>query len=190
VQVATATSNKARHAHGHDHSHSHNHSHDHGHGHGGHAGPRAHTNPGDRPISNDPSAGPTRRYRESPYPMLPVEAALQVISEQVPSPEIISAPVNENLVGSVLAEDVTARESVPAFRASIVDGYAIIASKHVMVPSTIFKRKCSTHLVYSQRHWQQTPRRSHKESQQLLHLVLPRHLDVRCPMPVHSASPS
>ena len=118
------------------HSHHHHHGHSHGHGHG-HAGPKAHTSPEDRPhISNDPNAGPTRRYRESPYPMLSVDEALKQISEHTPAPKVIKAAVDEHLVGSVLAEDITARESVPAFRASIVDGYAIIASAHVMVPST------------------------------------------------------
>ena len=127
--VSKGTSLSDRHQHHHDHSHGH------GHGHG-HHGPKARTAPGERPgISNDPNAGPTRRYRESPYPMLSVEDALKQISEHTPAPTIIKAAVNEDLVGSVLAEDVTARESVPAFRASIVDGYAIIASDHVLVPS-------------------------------------------------------
>lgn len=112
------------------------HSHSHSHGQGGHAGPKAHTTPDERHMSNDPNAGPTRRYRESPYPMLSVDDALGKISEYTPEALVTNAPVDEGLVGSVLAEDVTARESVPAFRASIVDGYAIIASKHMMVPST------------------------------------------------------
>jgi gephyrin len=123
-------------AHSHRHRNDSSHSHGHGHSHGGHAMPKAHTSPEERPMSNDPNAGPTRRYRESPYPMLSVEDALSKISEHTPEPLITSAPVDEGLVGSVLAQDVTARESVPAFRASIVDGYAIIASKHMMVPST------------------------------------------------------
>ncbi|QIW99180.1 hypothetical protein AMS68_004698 [Peltaster fructicola] len=115
----------------------HHHHHHHGHSHGhGHAGPRAHTKPEDRPLSNDPSAGASRRYRESPYPMLPVKDALQIIAEHSPAPVAITATVNDSLIGHILAEDVVARENVPAFRASIVDGYAIIASKHVMVPST------------------------------------------------------
>ena len=117
-------------------SHHHHHHHDHSHGHG-HAGPKAHTTPDDRPhVSNDPNAGPTRRYRESPYSMLSVDQALAQISEHIPKRKVVKAAVDENLVGSVLAEDITARESVPAFRASIVDGYAIIASTHVLVPST------------------------------------------------------
>jgi gephyrin len=124
------------HSHRHRHRNDSSHSHGHGHNHGGHAMPKAHTSPEERPMSNDPDAGPTRRYRESPYPMLSVEDALSKISEYTPEPLTISAPVDESLVGSVLAQDVTARESVPAFRASIVDGYAIIASKHMMVPST------------------------------------------------------
>lgn len=122
-----------KHVHRHD---GHSHGHSHGHGHGGHAMPKAHTTPDERHMSNDPHAGPTRRYRESPYPMFSVEDALKKISEHTPEALVTTAPVDESLVGSVLAEDVTARESVPAFRASIVDGYAIIASKHMMVPST------------------------------------------------------
>nr|OQO16591.1 hypothetical protein B0A51_15956 [Rachicladosporium sp. CCFEE 5018] len=127
VQVASATKTGA---------HPHHHNHGNGHGHGGHAGPVAHTKPEDRPTSNDPSAGPTKRYRDSPYPMLAVDEALSLIAQHTPAAEVIDIPVDQTLVGCVLAEDVTAREAVPAFRASIVDGYAIVASDHVMVPST------------------------------------------------------
>jgi len=105
--------------------HHHHHSHDHSHSHGGHAVPKAHTKPEDRPQSNDPSAGPTRRYRSSPYPMLAVDDALKLISEYTSAPIVEKVPVDTNLIGAVLAEDVKATESVPAFRASIVDGYAI-----------------------------------------------------------------
>ncbi|KAF1994763.1 gephyrin [Amniculicola lignicola CBS 123094] len=110
---------------GHHHHHNHNHKHDHSHGHGGHAAPKAHTKPEDRPQSNDPSAGPTRRYRSSPYPMLEVGDALKLIAEKSPEPIVQKVPVDMSLSGAVLAEDVKATESVPAFRASIVDGYAI-----------------------------------------------------------------
>ncbi|EHK98717.1 putative Gephyrin [Glarea lozoyensis 74030] len=77
--------------------------------------------------SNDPSLGPSRRNRSSPYPMLSVDDALKLIEEHTPSPQVIKAKVDGGLVGSVLAEDVTATEAVPAYRASIVDGYAVIA---------------------------------------------------------------
>jgi gephyrin len=105
------------------------------HGHGSHQGPKAHTSPeNQQQHSNDPSQGPSRRHRHSPYAMLSVTDALQQIEQHTPSPTIITLPVNESLVGHVLAQDVTAAESVPAFRASIVDGYAVIASPDA--PST------------------------------------------------------
>lgn len=109
-------------------AHGHNHGHGPGHGHG-HAPLVRHTKPDSNPLSNDPLLGPSRRYRESPYPMLTVEDALNLISEFSPDPKIITAKVNEDIVGSVLAEDVKAQENVPAFRASIVDGYAVVVPK-------------------------------------------------------------
>lgn len=107
--------------------HHHGHSHGHGHGHG-HGGLVRHTKP-ETILSNDPALGPSRRYRESPYPMLPVEEALALIEQHTPGAEVITAPVDQSIVNSVLAEDVKARENVPAFRASIVDGYAVVAPK-------------------------------------------------------------
>ncbi|OKL57653.1 hypothetical protein UA08_07153 [Talaromyces atroroseus] len=106
--------------------HSHHHHHHHHHNHLGHTVPKAHTSPSDRPQSNDPNAGPTRRYRSSPYPMLSVEEALRIIVQETPEPTVVEAPITIDLVGSVLAEDVYAGEAVPAYRASIVDGYAVI----------------------------------------------------------------
>lgn len=129
--VAVASSNsqtKPTDNHSHSHSHHHHHHHHHGGGSGGgHQIPKAHTSPEDRPQSNDPNAGPTRRYRSSPYPMLSVEEALKIIAQETPEPTIIEASIDSNLVGSVLAEDIYAKEAVPAYRASIVDGYAVIA---------------------------------------------------------------
>ncbi|GLB07347.1 hypothetical protein AtubIFM57258_002677 [Aspergillus tubingensis] len=122
VSAPSPSSSKADHHHHHHHHHHGGHDHSHG-----HAVPRAHTSPSERPQSNDPNAGPNRRYRESPYPMLSVDEALQLISQHTPEPTIIEAPVTTALVGSVIAEDVYAREAVPAYRASIVDGYAVIA---------------------------------------------------------------
>ncbi|KAM4064658.1 putative molybdopterin binding domain-containing protein [Hirsutella rhossiliensis] len=106
------------HASGHDHHHHH-----HGHGHGVLV---RHTS---QALSNDPQLGPTRRHRESPYPMLSVDDALALIAEHTPGPEVVARSVDEKLVGSVLAEAVRAQEDVPAFRASIVDGYAAVVPK-------------------------------------------------------------
>lgn len=78
------------------------------------------------PKSNDPSLGPTRRHRSSPYPMLSVSDALSLIAQHVPKPTPILHKVDPSLVGYVAAEDVHAAEDVPAFRASIVDGYAVV----------------------------------------------------------------
>lgn len=116
----------------HDHHHHHHH---HGYGHG-HVVPKAHTSPADRPQSNDPSAGPSQRHRSSPYPMLSVEEALHKISEHTPAPTVIELPVNPSLVGSIIAEDVFAAEAVPAYKASIVDGYAVIATDTPAGPNT------------------------------------------------------
>ncbi|KAB8074802.1 MoeA, N-terminal and linker domain-containing protein, partial [Aspergillus leporis] len=119
----------------HDHHHHHPHR-DHSHGHG-HVVPKAHTSPSERPQSNDPNAGPNRRYRESPYPMLSVDEALKLISQHTPNPVVVEVPVTTALVGSVIAEDVYAAEAVPAYRASIVDGYAVIAPESAEAgPST------------------------------------------------------
>ncbi|KKA29913.1 hypothetical protein TD95_001488 [Thielaviopsis punctulata] len=121
------------HSHGnHDHSHSHHHhgchSHNHSHGHGhGHGNLVRHTKPEDFiGISNDPALGPSRRHRESPYEMVSVDTALELIKKHVPKPEPTTLPVSTALIGSILAQDVVSAENVPAFRASIVDGYAVI----------------------------------------------------------------
>jgi gephyrin len=116
----SSANNHQQHHHHHHHSHAHDHTH-------GHAIPKPHTAPEDRLQSNDPNAGPTRRYRSSPYPMLSVNEALKIIAEETPIPTVIEVPVTTDLVGSVIAEDVYAGEAVPAYRASIVDGYAVIA---------------------------------------------------------------
>jgi gephyrin len=57
--------------------------------------------------------------------MKTVEEALSLIKEHSLKPITETRPVDGNLVGHVLAEDIAAPEAVPAFRASTVDGYAI-----------------------------------------------------------------
>ncbi|GJN81027.1 molybdenum cofactor biosynthesis protein Gephyrin [Purpureocillium lilacinum] len=121
----TAASKSQTQVHGHGHHHHHHH---HGHGHG-HGSLVRHANPNAQALSNDPQLGPSRRNRESPYPMLSVDDALALIAEHSPEPQIFQRNVDESIVGSVLAEPVKAQENVPAFRASIVDGYAVVAPK-------------------------------------------------------------
>lgn len=133
VTVGQGAATVNEHDHHHHHGHHHGHAHAHGHGHGGLV---RHTNPNESQLSNDPNLGPTRRYRESPYPMLSVEDALSRISEQTPEPEVVTVPVDSAAVGSVLAADVKAEESVPAFRASIVDGYAVVVPEDGVLKGT------------------------------------------------------
>ena len=122
-----ASKDVAQHSHSRD-DHHHHHNHSHSHGHGGHTIPKPHTRAEDRPVSNDPSAGPGNRNRKSPFPIHSVDAALELITEHTPAPESVTVPVNTDICGHIIAEDVKADEAVPAFRASIVDGYAIIVS--------------------------------------------------------------
>lgn len=58
--------------------------------------------------------------------MLPVDEALAQIAEHTPGPRAVLQKVDEDIVGSVLVEDIRAEENVPAFEASIVDGYAVV----------------------------------------------------------------
>ncbi|KAK6497615.1 hypothetical protein TWF481_012020 [Arthrobotrys musiformis] len=82
--------------------------------------------------SNDLTGNVAQRHRSSPYPMISVKEAHKLIAQNIPAvgtssaPEIIKRSVDAGLVGYILAEEVRARESVPAFRASIVDGYAVV----------------------------------------------------------------
>ncbi|KAJ1654718.1 hypothetical protein IWQ61_005400 [Dispira simplex] len=65
------------------------------------------------------------RPRESQYPMISVEAAKQLISQHLPQLSTEEVPVNADIVGRVVAQNLTAPIPVPAYRASTVDGYAV-----------------------------------------------------------------
>lgn len=110
----------------HSHGHAHHHHHDHGHGHG-HKIPQPHSTPAERAKyqSNDLKAGPAQRYRQSPYPMLSVSEALSLVIQHTPPPTSVSLPLTPSLTGTTISVDVHASEAVPAFPASIVDGYAV-----------------------------------------------------------------
>ena len=128
VSAGSAADPPATSSHSHDHNHQHDHDHSHTHSHG-HKIPKARTDPSDRPQqSNDPRLGATHRARSSPYPMLSVTDAVKLILQRSPPPKQITLPLTPNLVGFVIAEDIAAKEAVPAYRASIVDGYAVIVS--------------------------------------------------------------
>ena len=138
VGVGIGRGTKAASSNGQTHSHHHDHDHDHGGGGHGHKIPKAHTSPSHRPNpqSNDPRLGPSARHRSSPYPILSVADAVAKILENTPSPTVESRDVSPDLIGYVLAEDVKAAEAVPAYRASIVDGYAVIVPSQKTSPQT------------------------------------------------------
>ena len=81
--------------------------------------------------SNHPPDAVASRLRSSPFPIISVEEALLLILIKTPSPLSESIFVDKACIGYVLQEDVKAREPVPAFRASLVDGYAV--SPHIFV---------------------------------------------------------
>ncbi|KAK6524486.1 hypothetical protein TWF281_011393 [Arthrobotrys megalospora] len=93
---------------------------------GGHHAPTPRTQQDGELRSNDLTGDVTRRHRSSPYPMISVKEAHKLVAEKISAPEVVKRKVDAGLVGYILAEDVKAKESVPAFRASIVDGYAVV----------------------------------------------------------------
>lgn len=79
-------------------------------------------------VSNDPYLPVTQRNRESPYAMISVSSALELISKYTPQPETETRRTDDALLcSSVVAEDVQSNVDVPSFRASIVDGYAVVS---------------------------------------------------------------
>ena len=111
---------KPRHRH-----HDHQCGHGHGHNHDSHSSPPQENTLEPTFRSNDPQKGPSRRHRASPYPMISVVDALKKIASNTPIPQMVRRTMDQSLVGLVLAEDLKATEAVPAFRASMVDGYAL-----------------------------------------------------------------
>ncbi|KAJ2448359.1 hypothetical protein EV183_005482 [Coemansia sp. RSA 2336] len=79
-------------------------------------------------ISNDLGTSVSRRARRSPYPMIPVAKALQLVLDHVKLLPAKQLSLGQIIHGQVLAEDVIAQENVPGYPASIMDGYAMIAA--------------------------------------------------------------
>ncbi|MGB0389029.1 MAG: gephyrin-like molybdotransferase Glp [Ardenticatenaceae bacterium] len=65
--------------------------------------------------------------RESPYPMISVDEALRRVMANVAGLPVVTRRFDEAL-GWVLAEDVMAADPLPPFRASTVDGFAVVAA--------------------------------------------------------------
>ncbi|CAH1099248.1 unnamed protein product [Psylliodes chrysocephalus] len=67
------------------------------------------------------------RDRKSPYPMIEVSKAFEIVLRECTQTQCIETVPFEKSLNRVLAEDVHALEPVPPFRASIKDGYAVRA---------------------------------------------------------------
>lgn len=104
-----------------------------------HTSSRAHTASEEPFLSNDPQNGPAHRHRVSPYPMISVAEALRLIQANIPPPQMIRVTLQPKYVGYVLAEDIYAKESVPSYRASMVDGYAITVLENGSSARGIFR---------------------------------------------------
>ncbi|KAG7199429.1 hypothetical protein KM043_014057 [Ampulex compressa] len=71
-----------------------------------------------------------KRNRESPYPMISVEEAVEILRKSVETKETEIVSIWK-VHGRVLANDVHSQCDLPPFRASIKDGYAVLASDGV-----------------------------------------------------------
>lgn len=72
----------------------------------------------------------SRKARSSPYPLISVGDAQDLVDQHTKQLNVINMPVSQFLAsGYVLAEDVQSIEPVPGYRASIVDGYAVYGKR-------------------------------------------------------------
>ena len=75
-----------------------------------------------------------KRFRESPFKMVEFQTALDFVQLHSLRLETIEVSADSHLAGYVIAEDMVAQEPgmrfslVPSYRASVVDGYAVVAS--------------------------------------------------------------
>ncbi|KAI8384612.1 MoaB/Mog domain-containing protein [Radiomyces spectabilis] len=104
-------SRKRKHAHPHHHKCIHRHD--------------AAGHPSQTGLSKNLSTPVARRARSSPYPLISVQEAQDIVARYAKPIHTVLKPVTENLVGYILAEDVEAPEQVPGYPASVVDGYAV-----------------------------------------------------------------
>ncbi|KAI5476996.1 hypothetical protein MNV49_006954 [Pseudohyphozyma bogoriensis] len=66
-----------------------------------------------------------QRQRKSPYPMVPLREAISLILDNTPVTPVQTIPVEEAMLGHVLAEDVVSAMDIPQRPTTNVDGYAV-----------------------------------------------------------------
>lgn len=72
------------------------------------------------------SSNPNTIRKISPWPMITVDEALNIVLEQITPFPVVIIPTSESL-GRIVGEDIKAKDPLPPFRASIKDGYAVKA---------------------------------------------------------------
>jgi gephyrin len=69
----------------------------------------------------------TTRYRVSPYPLVSFSDALEIIRKETPCLDFVDMSIkSSDILGSTVAANVLSNRDFPEFRASMVDGYAVI----------------------------------------------------------------
>ncbi|PIK41858.1 putative gephyrin-like isoform X2 [Apostichopus japonicus] len=68
-----------------------------------------------------------KRPRKSQYPLINFDEAVRTVMEHSKCLPVETIPIEDSL-GRILSEDITAKVSIPPFRASIKDGYAVLSS--------------------------------------------------------------
>ncbi|XP_012542234.1 gephyrin [Monomorium pharaonis] len=68
------------------------------------------------------------RLRESPFPMISVEEAVRIIRTSVEGKRSMETIEVKDAYGRIISDDVYSNCDLPPFRASIKDGYAVLAS--------------------------------------------------------------
>lgn len=96
--------------------------HDHG-KHGGRDSGKHHAHGG--PLSKDPSASVAARLRQSPFPLISLSEALELVTSVTPCLPVTTVSLSHNLRDCVLAEDVLAQHDLPSTLTTNVDGYAV-----------------------------------------------------------------
>ncbi|CAG7848680.1 SubName: Full=Related to Gephyrin {ECO:0000313/EMBL:CCA73955.1} [Serendipita indica DSM 11827] len=96
----------------------------HVHSHCGHHAPKPRTGGKMEMIPSMPL-----RARNSPFPLISLQEACQLIIKNIHHLPPITLPVNPSLRGYILAEPIYAQNDLPRYPSSNVDGYAIQASK-------------------------------------------------------------
>ena len=75
-----------------------------------------------------------QRARISPYPLISLQDACQLVLKNITRLAPVTMPVNSSLQGHVLAEPAYAQGDIPRFPSSNVDGYAIRGWNSVSPP--------------------------------------------------------